>query len=517
MRTFGALFSLYLVYCTTAISVIPIYFVFKLINPDGIHVEDFIFFTILQLTSVLYLPILPIFAGADTAALRNLLLFILRTYGVIGVCWIFPLAYIVFVITNVGITVALKWLLVGKTKPGIINYNSWFRNKKYFVELMTSFSFKQCVSLAMGTPGVNLFLKALGSKIGKYACIRVSNGLPDVPEIYKDPDLLSFGDYAHIGDRAMLETATYFYSEDKEGELLVDYGPISFDEHALLGSGAVALPHSEIPYQGAIGAMSLLNEHTKAKEQVMHLGNPCARPLYHIPKLPPKKLSLLESVAYYISPILQPFLIIAILTITAFFSALLSVQEFFGEAEESAGSYIYPTFLLWIRLPITILVFGSFTCFFAIVSKWMLLGKLNNDDIYGIYSIKYFSWNFVLLVVTAAHLLFTEILRGSPFYNVYLRLLGVTIGSNCYIEALNIPDFDLMEIGDDVYIGSQVILTAHTYEAPNISRDEVKIGNRCVVSTASATLPAFTMEDGAELSSLSLGMKGMTVSVQEIE
>merc|ERR1712054_212424 len=384
-------------------------------------------------------------------------------------------------------------------------------------ELMTSFSFKQCVSLAMGTPGVNLFLRALGSKIGKYACIRVSNGLPDVPELYKDPDLLSFGDMAHIGDRAMLETALYFYSEDKNGELQIDYGSISLDEHALLGAGAVALPHSVIPFQGAIGALSLLTEHTKAKEQVMHLGNPNARPLYHIPKLPPKELSTFESLVYYISPILQPFLIIAILTITAFFSALLSVQDFFGETGEIAGVYIYPTFLLWLRLPIAVLVFGLFSCFFAILSKWMLLGKLNNEEEYGIYSIKYFIWNFILLVVTAVHLLFTEIIRGSPFYNIYLRLLGVTIGSNCYIEALNIPDFDLIEIGDNVYIGPHVLLTAHTYEAPNLSRDVVKIGNRCVLNPTSATLPSFTMEDDTQLHSLSLGMKGMTVGVQEIE
>jgi non-ribosomal peptide synthetase-like protein len=225
----------------------------------------------------------------------------------------------------------------------------------------------------------------------------------------------------------------------------------------------------------------------------------------------------MESVVYYMSPILQPFIIIAILTITGFFSALLSVQDFFGETGDIAGVYIYPTLLLWVRLPVAIMVFGLFSCFFAIASKWMLLGKLNNDDVYGIYSIKYFLWNFVLLVVTAVHLLFTEIIRGSPFYNVYLRLLGVTIGSNCYIEALNIPDFDLIEIGDDVYVGPHVILTAHTYEAPNLSRDVVKIGNRCVLNPTCATLPSFTMEDDTQLSSLSLGMKGMTVGVQEIE
>jgi len=205
------------------------------------------------------------------------------------------------------------------------------------------------------------------------------------------------------------------------------------------------------------------------------------------------------------------------LTITAFFSALLSVQDFFGNTETISGVYFYPTLLLWIRLPITTLTFGLFSCFFAILVKWLLLGKLKNDEVYGIYSIKYFLWNFVLLLITAVHLLFTELIRGSPFYNVYLRLLGVTIGNNCYIEALNIPDFDLIELGDDVYVGPHVLLTAHTYEAPDLSRDDVKIGNRCVLEPTSATLPSFTMEDDTTLTSLSLGMKGMTVGVQEIE
>jgi hypothetical protein len=115
------------------------------------------------------------------------------------------------------------------------------------------------------------------------------------------------------------------------------------------------------------------------------------------------------------------------------------------------------------------------------------------------------------MVQSIVHLQFTEILRGSPFYNIYLSFLGVQVDTDAYIEGMSMPDFDLVSIGARSVVGPHVLLNAHSYEAPYLTRQKVVIGRNCVLMPTSATLPEFTMENGATLECLNVGLKGMVL------
>jgi non-ribosomal peptide synthetase-like protein len=161
--------------------------------------------------------------------------------------------------------------------------------------------------------------------------------------------------------------------------------------------------------------------------------------------------------------------------------------------------------------PIIYMVHGLIMCLCIVALKWLLLGKIVSSKKYRTYGFHYYLWNMVLMIQSIAHLHFTEVLRGSPFYNWYFRALGMKLGKDVYFEAVAVPDLDLVSVGDRTTVEQNVLLCAHSYEAPFLTRDPVVIGKGCVLRPASVTLPEFVMEDESQLESLQVGLKGMVM------
>ncbi|CAF4431296.1 unnamed protein product, partial [Rotaria sp. Silwood2] len=72
-------------------------------------------------------------------------------------------------------------------------------------------------------------------------------------------------------------------------------------------------------------------------------------------------------------------------------------------------------------------------------------------------------------------------LLGTPFYNIYLRLCGACIGNRTHIYSSQIDAPWLLEIGDDTYIGVEVILSSLTYHDRTYALHEIRIGSHCSI------------------------------------
>ncbi|PSB59596.1 hypothetical protein [Chamaesiphon polymorphus] len=55
-------------------------------------------------------------------------------------------------------------------------------------------------------------------------------------------------------------------------------------------------------------------------------------------------------------------------------------------------------------------------------------------------------------------------LLGTPFAPMLLRLLGMKIGDNVYIETTDFTEFDLMTIDDNVILDRDATLQTHLFE-----------------------------------------------------
>ena len=87
-------------------------------------------------------------------------------------------------------------------------------------------------------------------------------------------------------------------------------------------------------------------------------------------------------------------------------------------------------------------------------------------------------------------------LFGTPLYNVYLRLCGARINHKAHIYTSQIDTPWLIEIGNDTYIGQEVVLSSLTYHDCIYDLHEIHIGSHCSIETRSVLYDRVDLHDG---------------------
>jgi serine acetyltransferase len=96
-----------------------------------------------------------------------------------------------------------------------------------------------------------------------------------------------------------------------------------------------------------------------------------------------------------------------------------------------------------------------------------------------------------------------QLLRGTPVWSGYLRLCGARIGRRVYVNTLGLSDYNLLEFGDDVVIGSDVHIAGHTVEDGVVKTGAVRLGNGVTVGIGSIVEIGASAGDGAQIGALS--------------
>jgi acetyltransferase-like isoleucine patch superfamily enzyme len=118
----------------------------------------------------------------------------------------------------------------------------------------------------------------------------------------------------------------------------------------------------------------------------------------------------------------------------------------------------------------------------------------------GIYPYSYhqknaFNWMLICSLYTPCRKLI-EIVPVGKLKNIYLRLLGMTIGHNCLIGGV-IKDPCVTQFGDNVTMGEYAVIYGHihNYKQVIIEIKPVTIGNNCIIGAGSIIMPGVTLED----------------------
>jgi acetyltransferase-like isoleucine patch superfamily enzyme len=93
--------------------------------------------------------------------------------------------------------------------------------------------------------------------------------------------------------------------------------------------------------------------------------------------------------------------------------------------------------------------------------------------------------------------------RSSPVWTWYLRMNGARIGRRVYVNSLYVSDHNLIEIGDDVVIGADVHLSAHTVERGLLRIAPVRLGRRVMLGVNTVVDIGVHCEDGCQVAALS--------------
>lgn len=140
--------------------------------------------------------------------------------------------------------------------------------------------------------------------------------------------------------------------------------------------------------------------------------------------------------------------------------------------------------------------------------KWIIQGKLKPTvkPLWDLFIRKIdlieFSWSFFI----QPHL--AELILGTPFMPMLLRLLGTKIGKKTYIGTAQFAEFDLISIGDNVCLNTETLIDTHLYEDRIFKVSTIDIHDGCNVGVGSVILYDTVMEKNASLGHLSLLMKG---------
>jgi len=136
----------------------------------------------------------------------------------------------------------------------------------------------------------------------------------------------------------------------------------------------------------------------------------------------------------------------------------------------------------------------------SIIVKWTVIGRFK-EGTYPLWGWYYFRFWFVCRVFDMAP---TRILRGTPFFSLYCRLLGAKIGKNVFIGTDRFRAYDMVAIGDNSSINADVHMMAYSVINGMLRIAPISIGANCIIGTRSVLSENSTMENGSELAEQSM-------------
>jgi non-ribosomal peptide synthetase-like protein len=147
----------------------------------------------------------------------------------------------------------------------------------------------------------------------------------------------------------------------------------------------------------------------------------------------------------------------------------------------------------------------------SILIKWLVIGRFKAGS-YPLWGSYYFRFWLVKKFVDLTPL---GLLSGTPFLNLYFRLMGAKIGKGVYLGSDRIRIFDLCTIGEGSSIAREAHLAGYTVQNGELIIGSINIGNDCYVGTRSALSENSIMGNHSTLGELSLLPKGIKIPDNE--
>jgi non-ribosomal peptide synthetase-like protein len=404
---------------------------------------------------------------------------------------IIPLSAL-YILTFCLFSAALKWLVLGKLKPGDIPIDSILYIRKWFVDSLIAMSLLMIKSL-YATLYLPPWLRLTGAKIGKRAEISTVN--------YISTDLLKIGNESFLADSVNV------------GPPLIINGYMIFRStevgtRSFLGNSAVLPTGSKIEDGCLIGVLSItpsLPEEAGMKD-ASWLGSP---PMF----LPNRQKSPEFPEKYTYKPTFSLYLtrgIIEFFKITmpfALASILLLIFYNYSYTIFKSGNFLKFIY----EAPLVLLLLSLSTVFIGWFFKTILIGRYK-PEAKPLWST--FVWRNEFINSISENLVypfFVSMFLGTPFASLYFRIMGCKIGKKVFMETTEITEFDLVTIGDNSALNFGSTIQTHLFEDRVMKMSDVRIGKECTIGSLSVILYDTEMQNHSILKGLSLIMKGETL------
>ena len=382
-----------------------------------------------------------------------------------------------FQVLNITLAVGVKWLVLGRTKPG--RYPMW--GSYYFrVWVVQRFSTLAHENWLQGTPFYRYYLRLLGARIGRDALI---GGLVK----FETHDLVSIGADATIGSR------TTFATTRVEGNEFI-VGAIEVGEGATIGGSCV------IENGAQIGRFAELSDLTAVLEGGVVLdfeaweGSP-ARKVGSVapesmeqPPAPTGVTRVLQHIAYLAAFILIPPL--GLLPLIPAFYVIEQLDSVVSRFVDVNYLYYLPA-LAWPAAICDIVLAGAFVT----LLRWVLIPRVRPGK-YSVHSWFYLrKWSFSLAIEVVLDVL------GALFATVYMRswyrAMGMKIGKDSEISTSFPGLYDLVAIGDKCFVADLAVVGEEEIKHGWMTLDRVTTGDQVFIGNAAIVPPGSHLGSGS--------------------
>ncbi|HKB56987.1 MAG TPA: Pls/PosA family non-ribosomal peptide synthetase, partial [Lacunisphaera sp.] len=434
----------------------------------------------------LVLPLLPLVAFIPGVVL-------LSRIDALAQPWLYlaaaPLVGGFFILLLTTGTTLLKWLLLGRARPGTYPVHGGYYLRKWIVDRLLAQSLDVAGSLH-ATLYLPPWYRALGAKLGRSVELSTATAMT--------PDLLEIDDGGTVADEVSLSAARV------EGGWLT-LAPTRLGRRAFVGNGAVVPSGTVLGDGSLVGVLSVPPQAPgdAAAPDSSWLGSPALRlprrqPSAVFPEqrtfCPSRQLWLMRGAIEILRVTVPPagFILVTTTVITA-------VVELWNRAGLGAALLLLP------------LIYAACCAAVAlgmVAAKWVVMGRYRPFQ-HPLWSTFVWRLEFVnALYEFLATPLALEALQGTPLLPWYLRLLGARIGRRTYIHTTGFLEWDLIEVGDEAVLNEDCVLQTHLFEDRVLKAARLRVGPGCELGAGSVVLYDSEMADGSRLDALSLLMKG---------
>ncbi|MBJ7533433.1 amino acid adenylation domain-containing protein [Rhodomicrobium vannielii ATCC 17100] len=358
-----------------------------------------------------------------------------------------------------SLSILLKWLVIGRYKPG--RYPLWglYYFRWWFVGKFQSLSWS---SMFVGSPLMSLYFRAMGARVGKNCVIGTAH--------------CSAFDLITIGDGACIGAETQFLGCRVEDGMLV-IAPVIIGENCFIGQHCALGLNVEMAAGSALDDMSLLIDGTRLQPDMKWRGVPAAPADFDLPPANTARRggeALWGLIHLALVYVMGYFLIVALLPPIALVALVLI----------NYGVYAGAAALL-VAVPLAVAWYIA--C--AVLMKRVVLGRIRPGT-YSVRSLTYLRhWFLSYLLNNTREIL--QPLYSTLFFPTVLRLLGAKIGKG--VEVSTVMQFtpDLLTVKGGSFLADACIVGGARIHRGALSIEAVNIGARTFVGN-SAFVPGGT-------------------------
>ena len=382
--------------------------------------------------------------------------------------------YVAITIVTGLIAIALKWIVLGRTKPG--TYPLWgvYYFRWWFAARVAGLVH---IKWLQGTPVMRLYWRMLGAKVGR-----------DV--IISDYEAGAI-DLVEIGDGASFGTKTTFANGEAIGDRFV-LGPITIGKDVSAGASVVFGHGCVVGDHAEIGDLTAVPPGTRVGEAEIWDGSPARKVgMVDLASLPPpaeaspgRRAAL---TAFYVAMliVLPP---VSLLPIFPAFWLFDQIDDWISTWSDISYLWYLPV-LTW---P-TAMGLIAFTVMLMATLRWIILPRVTSGS-HSIHS-SFYARKWTVALATEVTLETLSSLFATIYMRVWYRLMGAGIGRGAEISTNLSGRYDLTDIGAGNFIADEVVFGDEEMRRGYMRLDMTSTGAQVFVGNDAVVPPGATIPD----------------------